>query len=88
MNFFSLPHQRQELIFLIKRLIQSLKEALKGFWLMYSVCETMKDYKEGYLMVCASHISPWSSIVGLYFKGACDVISVTMATHQVLKIVL
>ena len=42
----------------------------------------MKDYKEGYLMVWATYMSPWSSIVGLYFKGACDVISVTMAMHQ------
>ena len=48
----------------------------------------MKDYKEGYLMVWATYMSPWSSIVGLYFKGACDVISVTMETHQVHKEVL
>ena len=30
-------------------------------------------------------MSPCSSIVGLYFKGTCDVISVTMAMHKVLK---
>ena len=30
-------------------------------------------------------MSPCSSIVGLYFKGTCDVISVTMATHKVHK---
>ena len=48
----------------------------------------MKDYKEGYLMVWATYMSLWSSIVGLYFKGASDVISVTMATHQVHKKVL
>ena len=28
-------------------------------------------------------MSPCNSIVGLYFKGTCDVISVTMATHKV-----
>ena len=45
----------------------------------------MEDYKERYLMVYANHMSPWSSIVVLYFKGAYDVISVTMATPQVHK---
>ena len=30
-------------------------------------------------------MSPWNSIVVLYFKGAYDVISVTMATPQVHK---
>ena len=53
-----------------------------------SVCETMKDYKEGYLMVWTNSMSPCSSIVGLYFKGTCDVISVTMATNKVHKGVL
>ena len=51
----------------------------------------MEDYKEGYLMVWTNYISPCSSIVGLYFKGTCDVISVisvTMATHKVHKSVL
>ena len=33
-------------------------------------------------------MSPWNSIVGLHFKGACDVISVTMAMPQVHKKVL
>ena len=35
-------------------------------------------------------MSPCSSVVGLYFKGACDVISVTMAQgpHKVRKSVL
>ena len=42
----------------------------------------MKDFKEGYLMVWATYMSPWNSIVGLYSKGACDVISATMATRQ------
>ena len=28
----------------------------------------MKDYKELYLMVWATYMSPWNSIVGLYFK--------------------
>ena len=43
----------------------------------------MEDYKEGCLMVWANYMSPCNSIVGLYFKGTCDVISVTMATHKV-----
>ena len=30
-------------------------------------------------------MSPWTSIVVLYFKGAYDVISVTMETPQVHK---
>ena len=49
----------------------------------YIVYETMEDYKEGCLMVWANYMSPCTSIVGLYFKGTCDVISVTMATHKV-----
>ena len=53
-----------------------------------SVCETMEDYKERYLMVWTNYMSPCSSIVGLYFKGTCDVISVTMATRKVHKSVL
>ena len=52
------------------------------------VCETMEGDKEVYLMVWTNYTSPCSSIVGLYFKGTCDVISVTMATHKVHKIVL
>ena len=55
-----------------------LKEARKG-----CACETMKDYKEGYSIVWTNYISPCSSIVELYFKGTCDVISVTMAMHKV-----
>ena len=54
----------------------------------YIVCETKEDNKEGCLMVWANYMSPCSSIVGLYFKGTCDVISVTMATHKVHKSVL
>ena len=54
----------------------------------YIVCETKEDYKEGCLMVWANYMSPCSSIVGLYFKGTCDVISVTMAMHKVHKSVL
>ena len=50
-----------------------------------SVYETMEDYKQGYLMVWANYMSPCNSIVGLYFKGTCDVISVTMAMHKVHK---
>ena len=36
-------------------------------------------------MVWANYMSPCNSIVGLYLKDACDVISVTMATHKVHK---
>ena len=61
---------------------------LERVFLCCSVCETMEDYKEGYLMVWTNYISPCSSIDGLYFKGTCDVISVTMATHKVHKSVL
>ena len=39
-------------------------------------------------MVWANYISPYSSIVGLYFEDTCDVISVTMATRKVHKSVL
>ena len=50
----------------------------------YIVCETKEDYKEGCLMG-GQTMSPCNSIVGLYFKGTFDVISVTMATHKVHK---
>jgi len=50
-----------------------------------SGCVTMKDYKEGYLMVWANYMSPCNSIAGLYFEDTCDVISVTMAMHKVHK---
>ena len=39
-------------------------------------------------MVWTNYMSPCNSIVGLYFKGACDVISVTVATYKVHKGVL
>ena len=65
-----------------------MRNAKLGNHLNCSVCETMEDYNEGYLMVCTNYISPCSSIVGLYFKGTCDVISVTMATHKIHKSVL
>ena len=48
----------------------------------------MEDYKEGYLIVWTNYMSPCSSIVGLYLKGTCDVISVTMVTLRVHKGVL
>ena len=50
-----------------------------------SVCERIKDYKKEYLMVWVNYMSPCNFIAGLYFKGTCDVISVTMATHKVQK---
>ena len=61
---------------------------LEGVSRCYIVCETKEDYKEGCLMVWANYMSPCCSIVGLYLKGTCDVISVTMATHKVHKSVL
>ena len=67
--------------------IESLRR-LQRVFRCCSVCETMEDYKEGYLMVWTNYMSPCSSIVGLYFKGTCDVTSVTMATHKVHKSVL
>ena len=57
---------------------------LKGFSLLWCY-ETMQDYKEGYLMVWTNYMSPCNSIVGLYVKGTCDVLSVTMETHMVHK---
>ena len=54
----------------------------------YIVCETKEDCKEGCLMVWENYMSPCNSIVELYFKGTCDVISVTMETHKVHKSVL
>ena len=52
----------------------------------YIVCETKEVYKEGCLMVWANYyMFPCNSIVGLYFKGTCDIISVTMAMHKVHK---
>ena len=62
-----------------------IKEARKGLSLLSVVCETKDDYKEECLMVWANYMSPCNSIVGLYFKGTCDVISVTMATHKIHK---
>ena len=64
--------------------IHTLREAGKGFFVAArSVCETMEDYKKGYLMMWANYMSPCNSIAGVYFKGTCDVMSVTMATHKV-----
>ena len=36
-----------------------------------SVCETMEDYKQGYLMVWANYMSSCNSIAGLYFESTC-----------------
>ena len=51
----------------------------------YIVCGMKEDYKEGSLMMWTNYMSPCNSIVGLYFKGTCDIISVTMAMHKVHK---
>ena len=61
---------------------------LKRVFRCYIVCETMEDYKEGCSMVWANYMSPCNSIIGLYFKGTCDVIADTMTTHEVHKSVL
>ena len=70
------------------RLQAEILRRLERVFRCCSVCERMEDYKEGYLMVWTNYISPCSSIVRLYFKGTCDVLSVTMATHKVHKSVL
>ena len=75
----------------IKRYMPSFSNPLRRLervFRCYIACETMEDYKEGCLMVWANYMSPCNSIIGLYFKGTCDVISVTMATHEVHKSVL
>ena len=58
---------------------------LERLFRCYIVCETKEGYKEGYFMVWANYMSPCNSIVGLYFKGTCDVMSVTMVMHKVHK---
>ena len=63
-----------------------VKEAWKGFSLLYcwwneGPLQRRMFYGVGKLQ----YMSPCNSIVGLYFKGTCDVISVTMATHKVHK---
>ena len=44
--------------------LRSIKEARKGFFGCYSVCETMKDTKEGYFIVKANYKYLCNSIVG------------------------
>ena len=66
----------------------SVLRRLERVFRCYIVCETKEDYKEGCLMVWTNYMSPCNSIVGLYFEGTYDVISVTMATHKVRKSVL
>ena len=45
-------------------MLRLIKEARKGFFGCYSVCETMKDTKEGYFMVQANYKYLCNSIVG------------------------
>jgi len=71
--------------FIFNKYINIHLRRLERVFCCYSGCETMEDYKEGHLMVWANYMSPCNSIAGLYFEGACDVISVTMATHKVHK---
>ena len=55
--------------------LKNVKEARKGFWLMQCLRNDERlQLEEGYLMVWATYMSPWSSIFGLLFKCACDVI--------------
>ena len=68
-----------------KQLARTSSRKLERVFRCYIVYETMEDYKEGCLLVWANYMSPCNSIVGLYFKGTCDVISVTMATHKASK---
>ena len=75
------PHQVVRTIQYISHYLRRLERVFR----CYIVCETKEDYKEGCIMVWANYMSPCNSIVGLYFKGTCDVISVTMATHKVHK---
>ena len=76
-----------KLVALTNCVARSLRR-LERVFRCYIACETMEDYQEGCLMVWANYMSPCNSIIGLYFKGTCDVISVTMATHEVHKSVL
>ena len=59
---------------------------LESVFLCCSVCEMMEDCKELdiYLMMWVNYMFPCNSVVGLYFKGTCD-ISVAMAMHKVHK---
>ena len=68
-----------------KQLARTSLRRLERVFRCCIVCKTKEDYKEGCLMVWVNYMSPYNSIVGLYFKGTCDVISVTMATHKVHK---
>ena len=74
-------------IFCIFFLFQGLLRRVKRVFCCCSVCERMEDYKEEYLMVWTNYtcMSPCNSISGLYFEDTCDIISVTMAMHKVLK---
>ena len=78
-------HYKGEAVCLIVSLFYTVLRRLERVFRCCSVCETMEDYKEGYLMGWANYMSPCNSIAGLYFEGTCDVISVTMATHKVHK---
>ena len=74
------------LLILVAMLTQiNYLKRLERVFRCYIVGETKEDFKEGCLMVWANYMSPCNFIVGLYFKGTCDVISVTMARHKVHK---
>ena len=80
----SIPY-KGEAVCLIVSLFYTVLRRLERVFRCCSVCETMEDYKEGYLMGWANYMSPCNSIAGLYFESTCDVISVTMATYRVHK---
>ena len=91
MGFDTSEFDVNDLVTFLKSLDSSRRKLLRRLERVFrscSACETMKDYKEGYLIVWTNYTSSCSSIVGLYFKGTCDVISVTMATNKVHKGVL
>ena len=70
-----------KLIFTCLIQISALR-AVKRIFHCCSACEVMKDYKGGYFMVWANYMSPRNSIAGLYIKGTCDAISVSMGTRS------
>ena len=77
-EFYAQPQYPLEKIALARKCV---KEARKGLSLLYCLWNEGLDDKEGCLMVWANYMSPCNSIVGLYFKGTCDVISVTNWQH-------
>ena len=72
----------RQILFPVRAILRSIKEARKGFSLLYCLWNEGRLQRRMFNDV-ANYMSPCNSIVELYFKGTCDVISVTMATHKV-----